>query len=359
MFCFEILTKYRRNDPFQFSLFFFILFFIADKIVSVSSENDVKAFEIFTRCQNCDRVSSTVQFDRHNCDFIVPRTIIYGDDKVDILWENSVLRKMCTETDSQNKQIVCQYNSDMNVRPKEAKKQLVIQGNHECGVCHRMYVHASGLSRHMETQHNAVEPKEPVHQPISAEQTMADVVKCLICGRIFNSFASCFSHLKTSHAEFGFDDSKYSLQAGDSMLYEKMTVDQVIQCEFCDLLFADAVGLFQHTNHHDINTGYECSSCQLASRNLKFILNHRNSDCPYEMYEKNPIIGCQVRFECGECQAAFDSLADLYEHRFVSVFFRFLCVCLFSINRIKGLYLQCCLHFSLNTDIQSSIFRIC
>lgn len=213
-------------------------------------------------------------------------------------------------------QILQEYDNE-SVRPKEAKKQLVIQGNHECAVCHRIYVHASGLSRHMETHHNTIDTKEKIvhQQPIIEDEAMVEVIKCLICGRIFNSLSSCFSHLKSTHTEFGFDESNHSLQAGDSMLYEKLTVDQVIQCEFCDLLFADTMGMLEHKNTHSINTGYECSSCQLASRNLKFILNHRNNECPYEMYEKNPIIGCKLRFVCNECLETFDSLAVLYDHR--------------------------------------------
>lgn len=303
--------------------FVHLKFLIAEKLISIKSDNEVQSFEITTRCRNCDRVFSSVQFDEHICGFSDPDTIIYDDEKINILWENSALKKMYADNNAQIDQILQQYGNEVSARPKEAKKQLVIQGNHECSVCHRIYVHASGLSRHMETQHNTIEiKKETVHHHqqqlstiIEDNETMAEVIKCLICGRIFNSFSSCFSHVKSAHTEYGFDESNYSLQAGDSLLFEKLTVDQVIQCEFCDLLFADTMGLLQHKNTHSIHTGYECSSCQLASRNLKFILNHRNSECPYEMYEKNPIIGCKLRFACSECLETFDSLAVLYEHR--------------------------------------------
>lgn len=296
----------------------FHLIFVSEKIIFIRNDNEVQSYEIITRCQNCSRTFSSVQFDEHICDFSDPNTIIYDDEKINILWENSSLRKMYAENDAQIEQILHQYGNDVIVRQKEAKKHLVIQGNHECAVCHRIYVHASGLARHMETQHYTIETKEEiVHQSIFEEEAMAEVIKCLICGRVFNSFSSCFSHLKSSHTEYGFDESKYSFQAGDSILFEKLTVDQLIRCEFCDLLFADTLGLLQHKNTHSINTGYECSSCQLASRNLKFIINHRNSECPYEMYEKNPITGCKLCFVCSDCTETFDSLAALYDHRFV------------------------------------------
>lgn len=291
---------------------------IADTTISVINDDDVQTYEITTRCKHCDRVFPGVEFDLHVCEFSDPSTIIFDDEKMDIIWGKSALKKMYEENISQIEKILHQYGHEVDGRPKDVKKPLVIQGNYECTVCHRIYVHASGLSRHMETQHKIIETNENIvhHPPIAIENdAMAEAIKCLICGRIFSSFPSCFAHLKTAHTEFGFDESNHSLQAGESLLFEKLMVDQVIQCEFCDVLFADTNGLLQHKNTHSINTGYGCSSCQLASRNLKFILNHRNNECPYEMYEKNPAIGCKLCFACSECLETFDSLAVLYEHR--------------------------------------------
>lgn len=127
--------------------------------------------------------------------------------------------------------------------------------------------------------------------------------------------AMCFTHLKSIHSEYGFDESEQSLEASDSLLFEKAKLEQAYKCEFCDQLFADTVGLFQHKSTHDIVKGYECSLCQLFSRNLKFISNHRSNECPYEMYEKSPKINCKIRFVCTDCGLPFDSLAQLYEHR--------------------------------------------
>lgn len=304
--------------PNLFNLFC-LLIFTTEKAISIASDGDVDVFEITTECVNCCQTFSNTHFEKHICDFSDPHTLIYDDEKLNILWENSSLRKMYAENNAQIDQILKQYN-EVSTRSKDAKKPT-IQGNHECVVCHRIYVHASGLSRHMETQHNSVEmTQKTVQLPEIKEGTSAEVVKCLICGRIFNSLAICFSHLKSTHAEYGFDESENSLKAGDALLFGKIRVDQVYQCEFCDFLFADTSDLFQHKIEHNISTGYECSSCQLASRNLKFILNHRNNECPYEMYERNQTIACNLHFICSECEESFGSLAHLYEHRYVDSF---------------------------------------
>lgn len=253
-------------------------------------------------------------FEEHICDFGDPTTVVYDDEEMDLLWQNSSLRKMYAENNAQIEQILKQC-SDVSVRTKDDKKPT-IQGNHECVVCHRIYVHASGLSRHMETQHNSNDSSHTIaNQPEVKGSVTAEVVKCLVCGRVFSSLTSCFRHLKSTHTEYGFDESQSSLEAGDSLLFDKLKVDQVFQCEFCDFIFADTSDVFQHKADHNISTGYECSSCQLASRNMKFILNHRNNECPYEMYEKHPAISCDLRFVCSECEETFGSLPLLYEHR--------------------------------------------
>lgn len=292
-----------------------MIYFSAEKIFTITNDFESNDFDIITECANCCQTFSITHFQEHLCDFSDSKTLIYDNEKMNLLWENSSLRKMYTENNAQIEQILRQCN-DVSTRSKDIRKPT-IQGNHECTVCHRIYVHASGLSRHMETQHNSNEMAHKSIQfiPEIKPLTNAEIVKCLICGRIFNTSMSCFSHLKSSHPEYGFDESENNLNADDTLLFEKNRVDQVFQCEFCDFLFADTSDLFQHKSDHNINTGYECNSCQLASRNLKFILNHRNNECPYEMYEKNQQIQCIPKFICSECEATFDTLPQLYEHR--------------------------------------------
>lgn len=271
--------------------------------------------EIRKQCENCEQSFHSTEFDKHICDYSDRKTFVYDEQMMAFLWENSSLCKMYMENNKVIQQILDQ-NDDASNRTKDAKRS-VVQAHHVCTVCHRMYVHASGLSRHMETQHNSTDTRlNAANQLPSYDETSSEVIKCLICGRIFCNLTACFTHLKMSHTEYGFDESERSLEAGDSLLFEKINLDLAFQCEFCDLLFADTSDLFQHKMAHDISTGYECNSCELASRNLKFILNHRMHECPYEMYEKNPKINCLLRFVCNDCEETYASLAQLYEHRY-------------------------------------------
>ncbi|XP_055325249.1 testis-specific zinc finger protein topi-like isoform X2 [Sitodiplosis mosellana] len=294
---------------------------ITDKIASISSDGVIDVYEIQTQCENCYQSFHPTAFDKHICGYSDRKTFVFDEQMMNFLWEESSLRKMYTENNKVIQQILDQ-NGDVNNRSKDAKRS-VVQAHHVCTVCHRMYVHASGLSRHMETQHNSTDTRfNAVDQSQSYDETSTEVIKCLVCGQVFYNLTACFMHLKSTHTEFGFDESERSLEAGDSLLFEKIKLEHAFQCEFCDLLFADTSGLFQHKMTHDISTGYECSSCELASRNLKFILNHRVSECPYEMYEKNPKINCQLRFVCSDCEATYPSLAQLYEHRHLKSHFQ-------------------------------------
>lgn len=295
--------------------FFFFFSSTADKLASISSDGTIDLYEMLTQCENCEQTFQPTTFDKHICGYSDRETFVYDDQMMNFLWEESSLRKMYTENNKMIQQILDQ--SDVPSRSKDVKRSAV-QAHHVCSVCHRMYVHASGLSKHMETQHNSNENHfNTSDQSNSFDETSTEVIKCLICGQIFYNLTACFAHLKSLHTEFGFDESERSLEAGDSLLYEKIKLEYGFQCEFCDVLFADTSSLFQHKMTHDISTGYECSSCELASRNLKFILNHRLNECPYEMYEKNPKINCQMRFVCSDCEDTFTSLVQLYEHRYV------------------------------------------
>lgn len=289
--------------------------FVSDEIRTILSDGTTEIYEVKTQCKNCEREFSNANFDAHVCEYSDSDTFIYDDEMMKILWEESSLRKMYMENNKIIDQILDQSN-DTHIRPKEMKNTRS-EAQYLCSVCHRMYVHPSGLLRHTELHHNKNEAGTPSEQSDDIEAVqLTDIVKCLICGRIFNSLSMCFLHLEAKHAEFGFDESESSLTAESTQLYEKLKIDQVFQCEFCDLMFADTSALFQHKMSHDIATGYECSSCELASRNLKFILMHRSNECPYEMYEKCPQINCKTRLVCSDCEDEFSSLAQLYEHRY-------------------------------------------
>lgn len=264
------------------------------------------------QCENCIKSFEYNEFEKHICEFSDPKTLVFDDEKMNILWYNSSLLRIYAENNAKIEQILNRY-ANVNELPK-AHEKLSNQSNHKCDLCSRSYVHESGLQRHKEMQHNRniLLPLKNDLWSNSKENVSAEAVKCLICGQIFNSLVSCYSHLKSSHPEYNFDESKISLNVGESLLFAKLKVIHAFQCEFCDLLFADTPNLFDHKMEHDTCTGFECNFCQLTSRNLSFILNHRNSKCPFK---KRSIIPCKIQFACSDCGSAFDSLGLLYEHR--------------------------------------------
>lgn len=296
----------------------FLFVFTPEKIISISKANEVESFDITKRCRNCARLFSSTQFDKHICEFSDPDTIIYDDEKINVLWENSTLRKMYAGNNAEIDKLLHLPTAiaSKDIRSKLVKKYPVNQDCFECAVCSRNYVHASGLTRHMKTQHCSQKTKD-LQSDSDEIESMAEVIKCLICCQIFSSIATCLLHLKSKHPEYGFDETKCTLELEESTPFKKLVVNHAFQCEFCRSIFADAMDLFQHESSHSVTVGYECISCEMASRNLKFILNHWSSECPYEKYAKSSIIDCKLLFMCTDCHKTFDSVAVLYEHRYV------------------------------------------
>lgn len=269
--------------------------------------------DVMKQCKYCDQIFNGVDFVQHECGYTDRESFVFDDQMMNFLWEDSPLCKLYQHNSTVMANLLdkCDGAAD---RLKDANK-LAVQTNQVCLVCHRTYVHASGLARHMKTQHNSNNIRLNPFDWGGSNDAPAEVIKCLVCGQIFISLTMCFAHLKLMHAEYGVEESEQSLDVGDTKLFGKQLLEYAFQCEFCDFVFADTSDLFQHKMSHDISIGYACSSCELASRNVNFILNHRNNECPYEMYEHHRKIACKVLFVCNECESTYASLAELYEHR--------------------------------------------
>lgn len=296
-------------------------------MVSISSDGNVDVFEIKRECENCSQTFSFNEFEKHICEFSDPMTIVYDDEKMNILWYESELRKIYAENNARIENFLNEYANMKEVKEekgvkKSQPKKPILQAKHKCNVCNRVYVHTSGLKRHTELQHNENILSSNDNTTISRqaniqEPSEQEAIKCLVCGRIFDSLKTCFSHLKSDHPKYFFDESEISLKVGDSLLFAKSQLSYLFQCEFCDFLFAETSDLFDHTAVHDINKGFECKGCKLESRILTVILNHRNNDCPDKISENNFFSNYKRHFACSDCEGKFDSLTSLYAHRYV------------------------------------------
>lgn len=255
---------------------------------------------------------------------------------------------------------------------KENANNLV----HTCFVCQRVYVHASGLERHMESHRTEHQSNQEKIMTKSIETTTVKMVnsvhcrsvrmiKCLVCGQIFVNQKMCFKHLKSAHPEFGFnsDDGNFEIESmnDDTLTFEQVTIDLVLKCEFCDGLFMEMPALHQHELNHDVSIGYECSNCEVASRNLRFILSHRNNECQTNDVD---LTKTEVYFVCSTCDDTFASLTQLYEHRFVfsnkKLLFDLLSVLELKLMlKIKNKIFLFYFFFFQITDMRQNISRLC
>lgn len=257
-------------------------------------------FNISTQCTNCDEIFEKNEFERHCCQYDKNKKFIFDDQWEQRLFYENIALQITNDNLKEIKKILQQCNEN-------ATKSI-----HTCFVCQRAYVHATGLLRHMEIHHTV---DLGGHDSIDVKPSV-DMYQCLICGQIFTHSTGCFKHLKELHSDYGFKEDDDDATNDETSLFEKITIDRILKCEFCDGLFTEIPALHQHELNHDINIGYECSNCEVASRNLKFVLNHRNNDCPYQLHENAAQIDTNFYFVCSACDAMFTSMTQLYEHRF-------------------------------------------
>lgn len=271
---------------------------------------------MYIKCENCDQTFSVHSFDEHICEYSDRDTFIYDDEMMRFLWEESALRKLYEHNNHEIEDILGQCGNDEDIRSQDFDESIN-QTNHVCGICHRIYTHASSLARHMNTRHSSISHNKTVRRQYNQNKIMTEVIKCLFCGRIFSSLSLCLAHLKSQHIGYGFNaNESYSLNQ-DAMLFETIQLNQCFQCEFCDFMFAEASDLLEHEMTHDLSVGYECNSCGFTSRTLKVILNHRQHECNIKIAEKQMKIGCKLCFACSDCESTFKTLTQLYEHRYV------------------------------------------
>lgn len=283
----------------------------SDHIATVSKSGDVNLFDIKMECTNCEGTFDKTAFEQHICHYDDDKQFIFTD-----YWESRLLNKNRAIKITRENQKELKW---MMQQCKENAKNSM----HTCLVCQRVYVHASGLSRHMQIHHSDDQKCSIDHIAMAAKmeakvEAEIDVYKCLICGQVFGSASTCSKHLRGFHPEFGLKepDSDSNVDDTETSFFEKISTDQAVKCEFCDGMFLEVSALNQHELDHDVNVGYKCSNCEVASRNLKFILNHRKNDCPFEKSENVDKINAKIHFVCNLCDLTFTSLPQLYEHRY-------------------------------------------
>ncbi|KAH8243957.1 hypothetical protein KR032_011760, partial [Drosophila birchii] len=223
------------------------------------------------------------------------------------------------------------------------------KGLHECSKCDRKFVHASGLVRHMEKHALDLIPSQSNPQPAaSLSAGLTAVVKCNVCGRIFYD-----PHVALEHGHVHFDvqqcyqpetATKYAanidinqlINDNESLLSENcseseelekpniledhffstLVLGSVLQCEFCEYLFADITELLAHSATHPVKRRFECTACDIKMDTAKEARLHFETDCIF-MREavKSLSVSIGRYFVCNVCELKFGNSELLQEHR--------------------------------------------
>lgn len=284
---------------------------------------------ILTMCENCNQSFDSFEFGGHICDYDDQKRLIFDEELADALWHSSALQRMQLENQSNIQMMSTMMRGSSagayNVRGGGGGGSGALAGssNYTCPTCNRMYVHASGLSRHLDTHNDAAAASSSADNQTSAatgdasivDTVTVDVFKCLICGQLFNSTEHGLRHMSANHTDYAIDEN-HCIHGHESTAFERMAVNQVLRCEYCTAAFDDIDMLKRHQLQHDIGTAFECSDCDISSRNLKFIVNHRSRECPYEKFQKSGKIDAAALFVCTQCAFVTLSPVKLYEHRY-------------------------------------------
>lgn len=104
-------------------------------------------------------------------------------------------------------------------------------------------------------------------------------------------------------------------------LLTPMFVCILLQCEFCDLIFADKMSLFFHEAEHHPEEGFQCTICKLFGLSLKDILIHRRCDCTVNLIEEHRLKTMHCLWVCNVCEEEFECLEHLIQHRYQAYHF--------------------------------------
>jgi len=193
------------------------------------------------------------------------------------------------------------YDLETGIDSSKNKKSSA-KGPNECHICDRKFVHPSGLARHMEKHALDLIPTQTnVQQAAVGTLGLLVVLKCNLCGRIFYYVKLALEHICVHYqpldeikvstiVEENKADLKQQLdilmmegeqlltvavqleklsQDSDNEYFSSLILGNVLQCEFCDFIFADVSCLLVHSATHVPERRFECTACDLRMTTAK------------------------------------------------------------------------------------------
>ncbi|XP_058447989.1 testis-specific zinc finger protein topi [Malaya genurostris] len=296
----------------------------SDQLFAQSSTKgllDVSVDNCNIKCANCDQIFSPDQFEEHVCEYderkkrIEPTSILDDHPCFKQIEENIEQWKKLTRKGKN------EHDTDKRKRPTGLKD--ILREFHNCTHCDKKFVHASGLSRHMNNCHLdkiGTTTKPPKVSTKKSSEPFKVCLKCLKCGMIFGSVDKMMEHIENADWEHEMEQTNGSYKKNGNVCLRKairiVILTTVFQCEFCEKHFSDLSSLYEHESLHDPAMGYECSLCEIKITRIKDTLNHRLSECVFREAWNEEFKSLSKYFACNVCDEQFASLPALYEHRY-------------------------------------------
>ncbi|XP_016975591.2 testis-specific zinc finger protein topi [Drosophila rhopaloa] len=320
------------------------------------------------KCPQCLVQYDTTAFQSHSCEFDVERkpveVVVSQQEKTlpeptpcpppppppskpiseRVILENQVrLRRYMKD----------EMKYDLTTGIDSSRNRKSVKGPNECTMCDRKFVHASGLVRHMEKHALDLIPSQSSLQQHTVPAAGLHVVeKCNACGRIFYDPLVALEHglihfpeqprvcnspetrsfqAKPDIKELLLNDEMWlggqatataTQQKANRLekeLFTSLILGSVLQCEFCDYIFADIAELLVHSASHVAERRFECTACDIQMNTAKEASIHFQTDCIF-MRESNWSLNVTLsrHFVCNVCELKFANTDLLQEHRYTS-----------------------------------------
>lgn len=148
------------------------------------------------QCTNCDKIFEEAEFVSHVCEYDENKTLIKDEEEVKCATTEETVEPPCIRQLRENNARIRKFLKDeLKIDlGGPTKKQ---DGPHECTMCERKFVHASGLVRHMEK--HALDLIPVTTNSNQSGSGLRVVSKCLICGRILFSTMEGLKHIADAH----------------------------------------------------------------------------------------------------------------------------------------------------------------
>ncbi|XP_032596338.1 testis-specific zinc finger protein topi isoform X2 [Drosophila grimshawi] len=323
----------------------------------VVEENKSPALR-FILCSNCSGIFDTPAFQNHICEYdanqkqIVAQQLPPQPEKATLSPRITSSERIIVENQVRMRRYIKdELKYDLETGYDSSKmKESTVKGTNECSICERKFVHSSGLARHLEKHALDQIPAQATQQQHHATRLgVLVVLKCNHCGRIFFNVKLALKHIHVHRSSSDVVQStnvdkvklkhhlelllmevkqlqlitklaKIPLDRQEEM-FNNHVVANVLQCEFCDYIFADVAALLRHSATHKPEQRFECTACDLRLTTAKEASVHYQTDCVYMREELKELqVALNRLFVCNVCKLKYANVELLQEHRCLHFF---------------------------------------